>query len=151
MLCVFCAVLFVCTCACIYALASAQAICLSISLNRNSRDSPFHLSNFAETRCQTVAPVEKVSPACVSASLCPFPHPDTHPKLRVYVCVSIIQPSNIARGHIVKYGTHTKGIYPYNGNGYGYQKLLHINAYAYWVGMHVINFVSLHVSAAGNY
>lgn len=73
------------------------------------------------------------------------------PKPRVYVCVSITRPSNIARGHIVKYGTHTKGIYRYNGNGYGYPKLLHINAYAYWVRMHVINFVSFHVSAAGNY
>lgn len=72
----------------------------------------------------------------------PFPHPNTHPKPRVYVCISITRPSNIARGHIVKYGTHTKGIYRYNGNGYGYQKLLHINAYAYWVRMHVINLVS---------
>lgn len=130
-------------------IASSQAICLSTSLDRNSRDSPLHLSNFAETRCQTVAPVER-SHEPQHHSI-PSPHPDTHPKPRVYVCVSITHPSNIAWGHIVKYGTHTKGIYRYNGNGYGYQKLLHINAYAYWVRMHVINFVSLHVSAAGNY
>lgn len=81
---------------------------------------------FAETQCQTVAPVERSRQheLLIKTLHAQTPTPKT-------LCLRLrlhYHPSNIARGHIVKYGTHTKGIYSYNRNGYGYQNLLHINA-----------------------
>lgn len=139
-------VLSVCMCVHTQVLAWSKAFCfLTFPRNRSARDSTLHLTNVQEPGAKQWHQLKGLS------STTPPPNTSTRPKPRVYVCVSITRPSNIARGHIVKYGTHTMGIYRYNGNGYGYQNLLHINAYAYWVRMHVINFVSLHISATGNY
>lgn len=49
----------------------------------------------------------------------------------VFTFASPSLPCNTARGHIVKYSTHTKGYNCYSRNGYGYQKLLHINVYVF--------------------
>lgn len=81
----------------------------SISLNRTSRDSLFHLLNFTEPRCQTVATVERSHQSEIKHHFAPPPH--RHPPKTTCLCLRLHYPPLQHRP-----GAHCKIWHPHKGD-----------------------------------